>query len=647
MDDRVQALEAECAELRRQLAAANTQTARAPVPDSAAFLESLLGAVPAFICRLDTDMRLLYINRVLPGGKLEDVIGRNILEFLHPDQVEEARACITSVIATGTPGAYEVIAPGPDGPAHYETVCTPLADPSGHRGACLVSVDVSRLHARDLALRRSEEWLGVAIEATGIGLWSWTPATNEVHWSPRTHEVYGRTTPVDLEDYIDVMAHPDDREMLRANTAASLAGGPFSGPIHRIVREDGGIRWMLCRGCTELDANGHPARMFGGSLDVTQQHELQEQLRHAQRLDAVGHLTAGVAHNFNNMLTVMVGTLEVISRRMPAENRGLVDVALDTALRSAEMVRQLMTFSGQRTPSDRRPYDVGLVIEQVVTMCRNTFDRHIDLSCAISRGLPWVRCTPNEIEQVVMNLLVNARDAVTERGASTRLISISVDPIPDPVGSAPSSVRITITDDGIGMTEDVARRAFDPFFSTKAASGGAGLGLTTSYAIVRELEGTITCTSIPGSGTTMTLCLPGTARVAAPVATPQARTPARGRVLLIDDDSGVRGAISSLLTNEGFGVVSVASGDAGLAHLVTHPPLDIILLDRSMPGAAGETFLPRIRALAPSVPIVMFTGQAVAPELAALVDRVIHKPVTGELLIEAIRDLMSSHPQAT
>lgn len=637
MDDRVAALEAECAELRRQLAAAQ----RSPLTDAAAFLESLLAAVPAFIIRTDADMRILYMNRVEAPSTMDNVIGRDMFEFMHPDSVAEARACIENVLATGTPGAYEALAMGVQGEfAPYETCVTPLADPSGRRGVCLVAVDVSHLHTRDLALRRSEEGLRVAIEATGIGLWSWSTATNEIHWYPRTHEVYGRAVPVDLGSYIDELCHPDDREMLRANTAASLAGGPFSGPIHRILTDDGSIRWILSRGRTELDANGYPARMIGGSLDVTQQQELEERLRHAQRLDAVGHLTAGVAHNFNNMLTVMVGTLEVLSRRMAGTDRSLIDAALDSALRSAEMVRQLMTFTGQRAPLDRRPHDVGPVIEQVVTMCRNTFDRHIAVDCAIGPGLPSVRCTPNEIEQVLMNLLVNARDAVTATECPTQRISVSVDALPQFAGAETRDVCITITDNGIGMTEEVVLRAFDPFFSTKAVGSGTGLGLTTSYAIVRELHGTITCTSNPGTGTTMTVILPGTAAVPAAAVVTQAAAIVRGRILIVDDDPAVRNAISTLLASEGFCVEAVDSGDAGLARLGTGAAFDILLLDRSMPGAAGETFVPRIRALVPKVPIVMFTGQAVGPAIAALVDRVILKPISGAALVEAIAALV-------
>ena len=637
MDDRVRALEAEVAELRRQLASAE----RVPATDASAFLESLLGAVPAFICRTDADMRLLYVNRLLPGSTLEKVLGRDIFEFVHPSSVAKARACIENVMATGAPEAYESIAAGPDGlSSNYETCVTPLLDPSGRRGVCLVSVDVTRLHMRDVALRRSEEELRIAVEATGIALWSWTPATNEVHWTPRTHEVYGRTTPVDLKDYIDVLVHPDDRELLRANTAASIAGGPFSGPIHRIIREDGAIRWILSRGRTELDANGYPSRMMGGSLDVTQQHELEEQLRHAQRLDAVGHLSAGVAHNFNNMLTAMIGTLEVLARKMSGSDRTLIDGALESALRSAEMVRQLMTFSGQRAPLDRRPNDVGSVIDQVVAMCRSTFDRHILLTCAIGTGLPAVRCMQNEIEQVIMNLLVNARDAVTDSGRPTQSISATVESIPDPAGSSTPSICITITDDGIGMTEDVIVRAFDPFFSTKPVGRGTGLGLATSYAIVRALQGTMTCTSTSGVGTTMVVCLPGAAGVPEPARAAPRPTPARGRVLLVDDDAAVRQALTAMLASEGFFVDAVANGEAGIAHLLTRAPLDVIVLDRSMPGSRGETFVPRMRALAPNVPILMFTGQAVDAAIVALVDRVVLKPVTGAVLIEAIDTLV-------
>ncbi len=637
MDDRVAALEREVAELRHQLAEAQ----RPAVADADAFLESLLRAVPAFIVRIDAEMRILYINRVQPGWRMEDVIGREIWEFSHPDSVATGRACVERVIATGSSDRYEAIAPGPEGEdVYYETVVTPLADPSGRRGACLVAIDVTRLHLRDLALRRSEEELRVAVEATGIGLWSWIPSTNEAHWYPRTFEVFGRSSPVDLTSYIDVLAHPDDRAMLRASTAASIAGGPFSAPIHRIIREDGGVRWILSRGRTELDANGHPARMIGGSLDVTQQHELEEQLRHAQRLDAVGHLTAGVAHNFNNMLTIMIGTLEMLSTRLTDDNRRMVSGAHESALRAAEMVRQLMTFTGQRAQPDRRAHAIGPLIEQVAEMCRHTFERHIALSCVVARDLPPIRCTPNEIEQVLMNLLVNARDAVSDAGRQAPMIQIVVDAISDPQGAEGRCVRITIRDDGVGMTQDVVQRAFDPFFSTKEVGRGTGLGLTTSYAIVRELGGTITCESAPGVGTTLVVLLPGSVGVQPAVERAPSPRPAHRRVLLVDDDPGIRSVVSSLLRQAGFEVDAVATGEAGLARLATHTPFDVILLDRSMPGAPGETYVPRMRAVAPAIPIMLFTGQAVGAAVAALVDRVILKPVTGEALVQAIEALV-------
>ncbi len=635
MDDRVAALERECAELRRQLEHAK----QARGTDAATFLESLLHAVPAYILRTDGDMRLIYLNRIQPGIRVEDVLGQEIWQFLDPSSLPAARRCIEQVLAEGGTASFEAIAVGPHGkPAYYETVVTPVEDPSGRTGVVIASIDVTSIHMRDLELRRSEEQLRVAVEATGIALWSWTPATNEVHWYPRTYEVYGRSQPVDLASYIDVLCHPDDREMLRANTASSLAGGPFSGPIHRIVREDGAVRWILSRGFTELDANGNPARMIGGSLDVTQQRELEEHVRHAQRLDAVGHLSAGVAHNFNNMLTVIVGTLEVLSKRLTGDSRRLADEAMQSALRGADMVRQLMTFTGQRTQPERRAHDICPVIEQIVAMCRNTFDRHINVVCTIGPDIPAIRCTANEIEQVIMNLLVNARDAVIDTGLPNRSITIAAELVAEATGSV--GVRITITDNGVGMAEDVVQRAFDPFFSTKEVGRGTGLGLTTSYAIVRELGGTITCTSSPRVGTTFVITLPGTAASDQVVVSQPVVTMSRRRVLLIDDDAAVRNAIGDLLASEGFQVEAADSGDAGLAHLATDALVDIIILDRSMPGAPGESYVPRMRELAPRVPILMFTGQAVGLDVAALVDNVIVKPVPGQQLVAAIDALV-------
>lgn len=631
VEERVAALERECAQLRRQLAAAQAP----PVSDAASFLESLLRAVPAFIIRTDANMRLLYINNV-PPERHPEVFGREIWDFLTPDSISTARTCITRVLATGVAGTYEATSLSLDGvPAFYETFVTPLADPRGGLGVCLVAVDVTRL-------RRSEEELRIAVESTGIGLWSWSPVTNEVHWYPRTYEVYGRSAPVDLMNYVDVLVHPDDREMVRANTGPSIAGGPFSGPIHRIIREDGSIRWILSRGYTELDASGHPIRMVGGSLDVTQQHELEEQLRHAQRLDAVGHLTAGVAHNFNNMLTVVTGTLELLAKGVTEEQRRLVDTARTASLHSAEMVRQLMTFTGQRAQPDRRSQHIGSVVHQVVEMCRHTFDRHIVLTCTVAPTLPSVRCTSNEIEQVLMNLLVNARDAVTEGGRSTATISVTVDAIPDPRGSGAICARITVVDDGIGMTEDIVQRAFDPFFTTKEVGRGTGLGLTTSFAIIRELDGTIGCESTRGVGTSFVVCIPSSDRATPSPAAPPKATTTRGRLLLIDDDELVRRVVSALLVSEGFEVDDVDSGDAALSSLARHSRPDAIILDRSMPGAPGETYVSRIRTLAPGVPIMMFTGQAVGPAIARLVDSVMLKPISGTDLVDALEMLIAT-----
>ena len=634
MDDRIAALERECADLRRQLAEAQ-RPAPTPAVDDSAFLAALLAGVPAHVIRADADMRIVYINQRQPGGCPEEVLGHEIREFLHPSSHAAARACITSVLATGLPGGYEALGTEPGEPTHYESVITPLVDPTGRPGICLVAVDVTRLRTYALDLRRSEEELRIAVEATGIGLWQWSPMTNEIYWSARSHEIYGRATPVDMASYIDVLAHPDDRDMLRTNMAGSIAGGPFSGPIHRIIREDGAIRWILARGRTELDANGHPSRMIGGSLDVTQQHELEQQLRHAQRLDAVGHLTAGVAHNFNNMLTVVTGTLEILAMRITDQNRRLIDDAHAAALRAAEMVRQLMTFTGQHAQPDRRPQNIGPLVEQVVDMCRRTFDRHIDLACTIAAHLPAVRCTLTEIEQVVMNLLVNARDAVTDAGNPSPRITITVEPTPE------AALRLTISDEGIGMSPDVVTRAFDPFFTTKEVGRGTGLGLTTSYAIVRELHGTMTCVSAPERGTTFVITIPSaTPPQALPASTATPPIAAR-RVLFVDDDEHIRSVITTLLSLADFEVATAASGAAALDHLATGAIPDLILLDRSMPGAPGETFIATIRALAPSVPIVMFTGQSVGPAIAALVDRVIIKPVTGTVLVETIEAVLA------
>lgn len=632
-------LRAEVERLHARVAELERSSARQP----AVFLEALLSALPAVVILFDHDIRIRFISRMVPGLAEERVIGAPALDFIPPEDHERARAAIDTALRSGRPGGYETVGPGPHGEhRHYQVFVAPVLEPDGTLGGCFVAIDTSHLRERERALAESEQKLRIALASTKLGLWSWDLRSGELLWDDRMRQLLGLTESLALPDYVEQAVHPDDRDAVRRSGERALATGRFESVTHRVVRPDGEVRWMLTVGEVECDANGRPLRLTGGNLDITEQRALEEQLRRAQKMEAVGRLTAGVAHNFNNMLMAILPSLELLRRVAPVSHVALLDDAAAASERAADMVRKLMTFAGQRRPVDPRPCDAVALTRHIADMCERTFDRRIELRCDIPAQPLHVRADAADLEQVLMNLLLNARDAVTDAGRDRPRIEVIASlEAPDPrLPSAGALVALRVRDNGSGMSEDAKQHAFEPFFTSKEVGRGTGLGLATSYALVRDLGGLIEIDSREGIGTTVSVLLPATAPVAAETAVP-GRAPGLtdARVLVVDDEPLIRRLVQQVLESAGCRVRTAHDGDAALAK-VAREPADVILLDRSMPGTAGVSLLGALRAHAPNAKIVYFTGQEVAPEEYANVDAVIQKPVRIDALERVVAELV-------
>jgi CheY-like chemotaxis protein len=321
------------------------------------------------------------------------------------------------------------------------------------------------------------------------------------------------------------------------------------------------------------------------------------------------------------------------------------------------MVQQLMTYAGQSLSHERDVHCIDALVEASVGICRRAFERRVTLDTSFDGEPPCVLCNPVQLEQVLVNLLLNARDAVLDAGRTEARVYVRVrrTMMSRAAGSATlaraattpppvPAVAIEVIDNGIGMNDLVRARLFEPFFTTKGAGRGTGLGLATSYAIVRDHEGTVTCESVQGVGTTMTVTLPTTTDAPRGQAarSDALATPTR-RVLLVDDETAVRTTLSYVLSEAGMTVLLADSGQAAL-DVLSRQSVEAVLLDRSMPGGAGETFIARIRALAPRARILFLSGQMVEPQVAALADAVVPKPVTGPALLDAIQRVLQSAP---
>ena len=609
----------------------------------AAFLQALLEAVPASIVLLDAQQRITYINRLRGGVSLQQAVGRPAREFVAAKDVERWQAAIDEVLRTGRPCSYLVKGSHPVSRgefAHYEGHAVPIEAADGGRAVCIIALDVSEQVARADALQASEHKLRIAVDATGIGLWTWDISHDRVEWSDRLIEIMG-CEPMSPADYVERMVHPDDRARVREAIHDVRSGRSVLAP-HRIVRPDGEVRWLMP--CGQLIHEDEAAKqMVGGFLDVTVQRQIDAHLQKEQNLDAVGNLTAGVAHNFNNMLAIMLPALELTLSKAAAEDKSMLQDAVHAANRAAELVTQLMTFSGQRAPSPHQPIDLADVVTRAVSMCRRTFERQVQIETSIASDRPRVACDPAALEQVLVNLLINARDAISAAGRSDPRIDVELAAIdmghPAALSGAKQRyMRLRVTDNGVGMSDVIKQRLFEPFFTTKELGKGSGLGLATSYGIVRDHGGFIAIDSEAGRGTRVDVLLSPSEQTPAlePTVAPPPRQACPKCILVVDDEPAICRIVALMLRESGHSVQSASDAASAVALLDAGLRPDLILLDRSMPGWPVSVTLDKLRERDAAVPIVFFTGQDVPVEERALVQGVLHKPLATERLLHEV-----------
>jgi len=527
-------------------------------------LRVLLAAVPDNVLVLDHELNIRFTNRVVPGLPLERLLGSSVLDYVTPEEREPTRLRYQRSLDTGEPERFELRSIAAYGqPADYEINAVPIPAADGQRWLLVAALDITSRVARERELAESEARLRVAVDATGLAMWSWNLITDEVTWSPRMYELFGRSEPLKGAKYIQQVVHPDDREQVEREVAESKARGEMRGSTHRIVRPDGGVRWVMTLGSFMRDETGQNTKIVGGTFDITPQRTLEEQLRHAQKMEAVGQLAAGIAHNFNNMLAGILPVLELSRPHTPPSRQPLLDDALQAGERAAEMVRQLMTFAGHERDHRRTTQLVGPIVQRALAMCQRLFDRRIEVQLHNHAARARVAANASQLEQALINVLLNARDAVLDAAQEQPLITLAIDVVErsavrlllQPGLAAPAYVRLRVTDNGIGMSEAVRRRVFEPFFTTKDPGRGTGLGLSTTFGIVHEHAGVIGCDPAPGGGTRFELYLPLAEHEepVEPVPTRSERVRGSGqKVLVVDDEPSVREVTALVLEDAGY-----------------------------------------------------------------------------------------------
>ncbi len=500
-------------------------------------------------------------------------------------------------------------------------------------------IDVSERRRTEQALRESQTRLMQAMDATKLGHWEFNLATERFIFDDNCYKLLGTTAAAEggFEMEADAYDHrflpPEEIPRVKAVTEqamAELAPGQMTEIEHRFLRADGSSGVMLVRFAIERDAAGRPIRAYGLSQDVTEQaraaHQhrmLEEQLRHAQKMDALGTLAGGIAHDFNNILTGIMGNLQLASIDLPATHPVQVPLreANRASVRARDHVMRVLTFS-RRYQGERTVTPLGPVLQEAVQLLRASLPATIDIQASIAADCPPVPADAAQIHQVVMNLGTNAAHAMRDRGGRIGIELQGMEPDRALLDRHPQikpghRVRLVVRDNGSGMDAKVLARIFEPFFTTKAPDEGTGLGLAMVHGIVEDHGGAITVASTVGQGTTFTLYFPAAstpatapAAPAAPAAIQRAEPFGQGRkVMIIDDDEGVLKLGRALLKLAGFVADEFAHPAEALEKFAQDPDsYAAIVSDLTMPGMTGVELAKRCRAIRPDIPFMLTSG---------------------------------------
>ena len=562
----------------------------------------------------------------LTGYSREALLGNTETSFaslVHPDDRRRVRAALATAESSG--GAYRVLyrIRVPRRPDRWVLDQGRAAAGGGVEGSLTDLTDVledpllSTLRRR----REGEERFRQIAEHIDDVFWIGSAAGPErAYVSPAYRVIWGRD-PRRLRRepsaWLEAV-HPDDRD--RVEDVVRRRAGRGYEIQYRILRPDDTLRWIWDRAFPVLDPDGGVARVVGVAEDVTQRRKLEAQLRAAHRMEAVGRLAGGIAHDFNNLLTVIRGQSDLLLMDL-AEDDAMVEeleVVRDAADRAATLTRQLLAFSREQV---LRPRVVDLVdvVRTMEQLLRRVLGEHIRIETHFEAELPPVRVDPAQLEQVIVNLAVNARDAMPDGGElaiSARreqiTAAVAAGRTELPVGT--EVVRLDVRDDGHGMDEAVRARIFEPFFTTKRARGGTGLGLAMAYGIVKQSGGTIHVDSLPGYGTTFELRFPpAVGEVATEVVDepPPPRGVATGTILVVEDDPAVRRVAGRTLRREGWDVCVAADAEQGMEILDDiGGQVSVLLTDLVLPGMSGRDLIDRVREQHPRVHCIAMSGYA-------------------------------------
>lgn len=508
------------------------------------------------------------------------------------------------------------------------------------------------------------------LTAGRMGAWTYDMATGELDASALCRRNFGRD-PEQPFSYADLQAaiHPDDRERVNAAIRESLNSGCVYDIEYRVLTPEGEVRWIAVQAQPARLADGATTGLAGISIDMTDRKRMedalrtsaatlehlveertrelvqtQDALRQSQKLEAMGQLTGGVAHDFNNLLTPIIGSLDLLHRRQVGGEREqrLISGALDSADRARTLVQRLLAFA-RRQPLKPEPVDLAALILGMAELVGTTLGPQVQVRLDLAADLPSALADAHQVEMALLNLAVNARDAMPIGGEFVISAQLTEQLKKQADSVKPGRyVVVKVADTGTGMDADTRRRAIEPFFSTKGVGRGTGLGLSMAHGLALQLGGALRIESEPGHGTSVALWLPVSEKdaVASSDSVP-AQGAFSGTALLVDDEDVVRASTADMLADLGFKVLEARSGTEAIDQLRLAGHVDIIVTDHIMPNMTGVELAQEVALINPTLPVLIVSGYSDAVGLAAGLPR-LGKPFRQADLASALASLRTN-----
>jgi two-component system, cell cycle sensor histidine kinase and response regulator CckA len=604
--------------------------AEAALAETEARFRSLATNPYDYIALVDREGRFRYVNHVAPGLTFEGVLGHRVHEFVAPEFHPALERTLATVFEKGESTYYESYSPATGG--WFSTIAGPLFDGDEVVMASLQTHDITEGRKASIELQRTARHLKEAQRIAGFGSWLWETPSDTVEWSEQMYRITGVDPQVrPTRELWESLVHPEDREIVQAAERKTLATGVAQQVDYRIIRgSDRAIRRVRTSGEVLRDDAGETVGFLGTTLDVTELRELEEQLLHSQKLEAMGRLAGSVAHDFNNLLVVIGFNTELLLRVGDPRVTGCVQEIAEAASRASGLTRQLLTFARRQVirPELFDPDELLLDLEPLV---ERLVGKEVQLVLRLAANGSWIRIDRSQFEQVVLNLAANARDAMPSGGR----LSISSGPVEV---EGERRYQLSVADTGHGMDAATLSRAFEPFFTTKPPGQGTGIGLATCHGIVKQLSGAIDVESTVGAGTRFLVTLPS---VEAPSGARQRGDEhlPRGNetVLVVESDPQVRRACLRALRSLGYGTLSAATIVQALVALDDSAhAIDLILGDSAISIDPARRIHERLCAR-PEIRVIYTVDHADDDASAPGAAGALLKPFSAEDLAHAVR----------